>query len=458
MARRSGIPNVEINLIRILDVLQTLITPALCQVAFGRVRTTERQRKWSLEALVRFWTAVILRAPKALTQALVDSVERRDVLFPQVDASPAAFFQRCRDLRPAFFAEIFRLFTARLLERAARRYATPTAAIQTRFAALVLIDGSRLDAIARRLKILWDERAVVLPGCLLAIYDLGRGLCRALYFSADAAAGETTRAKAALRDLGPDSLVIGDRLYCTADFFAALTEGHCWGLVRRHRALGLRKLERRRKRRYRGGRLEEWLVQAGSGQRVAVQSLRYICWRQGSTRYELLTNVLDSGRLSAEEALLLYPYRWSIERMFFDLKEVLNLKHFYAANPNAVAMQVYAAAIVYNALRLAQSEAAAVGGIDPEEISPAKFYPKVAAACTIYLHRQQWEDEIRQRHPRTHFRLLGPRLDPWARTGLPVVCREKRRGIRRKRRFCRARCRWKSLAHVRGGKRLIHLS
>jgi hypothetical protein len=456
MARRSAIPNVEINLIRILDVLQTLITPALCQAAFGRVRTTERQRKWSLEALVRFWTAVILRAPKALTQALVDSVERRDILFPLVDASPAAFFQRCRDLRPAFFAEVFHRFTARLLELAAPRYAAPTAAIQTRFAALVLIDGSRLDAIARRLKILWDERAVVLPGCLLAIYDLGRGLCRALYFAADAAAGETTRAKAALRDLVRDSLAIGDRLYCTADFFAALTEQHCWGLVRRHRALSLRKLERRRKCRYRGGRLEEWLVQAGSGQRVAVQSLRYIRWRHGSTRYELLTSVLDSRRLSAEEALLLYPYRWSIERMFFDLKEVLNLKHFYAANPNAVAMQVYAAAIVYNALRLAQSEAAAVGGIDPEEISPAKFYPKVAAACTLYLHRQQWEDEIRQRHPRTHFRLIGP--EPWAHTGLPVVCREKRRGIRRKRRFCRARRRWKSLAHVRGGKRLIHLS
>ena len=100
MARRSDIPNVEINLIRILDVLQGLITPALCQAAFALVRTTERQRKWSLEALVRFWTAVILRAPKALTQALVDSVEQRDVVFPKVDASPAAFFQRCRDLRP----------------------------------------------------------------------------------------------------------------------------------------------------------------------------------------------------------------------------------------------------------------------------------------------------------------------------------------------------------------------
>ena len=104
MARRSDIPNVEINLIRILDVLQGLITPALCQAAFGRVRTTERQRKWSLEALVRFWTAVILRAPKALTQALVDSVEQRDVVFPKVDASPAAVARRCARSAPGLFS------------------------------------------------------------------------------------------------------------------------------------------------------------------------------------------------------------------------------------------------------------------------------------------------------------------------------------------------------------------
>jgi hypothetical protein len=32
---------------------------------------------WTLEALIRFWTAVVLRAPKALTQALADSLEGR---------------------------------------------------------------------------------------------------------------------------------------------------------------------------------------------------------------------------------------------------------------------------------------------------------------------------------------------------------------------------------------------
>jgi Transposase DDE domain len=226
---------------------------------------------------------------------------------------------------------------------------------------------------------------VVLPGCLLGVYDLGRGLCRQLTFSADAAASEMTRAKAALVTLARDTLVLGDRLYGTADFFAALGAQRCWGVVRRNRQLSLHKLQRLRRRRIHGGLLEDWLVRAGTGATAPRQLLRYIRWRRGGTRYEVLTNVLAPGRLSADEALDLYPYRWSVERMFFDLKEVLNLNRLYAANPNAVAMQVYAAAIVYNALRVAQSDGAAQVDWEPERLSPAKFFPKVATATYLYL-------------------------------------------------------------------------
>src|SRR2546425_12984803 len=84
--------------------------------------------------------------------------------------------------------------------------------------AIVILDGSRLAAIAHRLKLLWNERAVVLPGCLLGVYDLGRGLCRQLTFCADAAASEMTRAKAAVAALGPDTIILGGRLHGTADF------------------------------------------------------------------------------------------------------------------------------------------------------------------------------------------------------------------------------------------------
>ena len=93
--------------------------------------------------------------------------------------------------------------------------------------------------------------------------------------------------------------------------------------------------------------------------------------------------VLAPTRLAADEALALYPFRWSVERMYTDLKTVLNLNRVYAANPNAVAIQVYAAGLVYNAMRVAQSEAAGKLGVAPEEISPAKFFPRVAVALPL---------------------------------------------------------------------------
>lgn len=81
-----------IDLLRVVDLLQEHITSALCRTVFGEVRKTERQRVWTLEALIRFWTAVVLRAPKALSQALVDSLEGRDPTFPRIEATPEAFF------------------------------------------------------------------------------------------------------------------------------------------------------------------------------------------------------------------------------------------------------------------------------------------------------------------------------------------------------------------------------
>src|SRR3989442_2088361 len=104
-----------IDLLRVVDLLQAHITPAVCRTVFGAVRRTERQRVWTLEALIRFWTAVVLRAPKALSQALADSLEGRDPTYPRVEASPEAFFQHCRHLGPAFFSAVFPPFTARLL-------------------------------------------------------------------------------------------------------------------------------------------------------------------------------------------------------------------------------------------------------------------------------------------------------------------------------------------------------
>ncbi len=114
---------VRIDLVRVLELLRTHITAALCQTVFATVRITERQRRWTLQALVEFWLAVILRAPRALSQALYETLEGSEPLFPLVEATPEAFFQRCQSLRPAFFAALFTRFTAGLLTATPARYA-----------------------------------------------------------------------------------------------------------------------------------------------------------------------------------------------------------------------------------------------------------------------------------------------------------------------------------------------
>jgi len=446
----------RIDLIRTLELLTELITKALCRAAFNQVRSNERQRHWSLWALVQFWNAVILRAPPSLSHALAEMREGREPWMPCVQTSDEAFFQRCRDLSWKFFQEVFRRFVESLVPHATPRYAASLWDLRERFTEVFVIDGSRVAAIAHKLKILWDERSVVLPGCLLAVYDLFRGIPRIVDFCADAAAAEMTRAKNALKGIARGTLIVGDRLYCAAAFFEELRQNGLHGLFRRNRRLGLRRLGPRplRKKRLGPGRIIEWLVEGGSGVSAPAQRLRLIRFTQGSTVYELLTDVLEPERLTAEEALLLYGFRWSIERMFFDLKEVLNLNRVYTANPNAVGMQVYAAAMVYAAMRVAQGEVAERASVQPEEISPAKFYPKMAAACHDYVIALYIIEEMIRLNPGK--RLNRPSLKGRRFTTIPLdeilVC--KRNARRRRRKFCKARTRWKSFKHVRGGRKL----
>ena len=457
MAQEGG-RSARVDLTRILELLRQCITQALCAAAFKQVRKAERQRDWTLWALVQFWIAIVLRAPPSLTHALAEAREGREPFAEPVETSDQAFFERSQKLSWRFFAEVFRRFIANLQQRTTPRYCKPLQGLRERFTDVLVIDGSRLAAIARRLKILWDVRAVVLPGCLIAVYDLFRGIPRLVEFSADAAAAEITRAIQAVRKIARDSLLVGDRLYCVAAFFEPLRQKTLWGVFRRNRLMKLRRLSRKpsRKRRWEGGVLTEWRVRAGTGVTAPAQTLRLIRFKKGRRVYELLTNVLDSHRLTGEEAMQLYPKRWSVERMFFDLKVVLNLNRVYAANPNAVGLQVYAAAMVYAAMRVAQAEVAYKARIEPEEISPAKFFPKMAAACHDYLVAEWTVAEMIRLNPGKRLRLPRWKGRRFTTIELDSVVVTRRNGKRRHRKYCKARRKWKSFAHISGGKRFTN--
>ena len=214
---RKGTPSdrhIDVHLTPAVEMLHDHVTEALCAEVWKDVRTSERERKWSLFALARFWLAAIVEAPPSLSQLLeLMRKGQHEGFLPQVAASAESFFEKCRDLSCVFFTEVHRRFIDSVLEKAPKCFAGAVSHLAAKFTDVLVIDGSRLDKIAHRLKILRKEKAVVLPGCILAVYDLFRGITRALWFDADAAASEFKRAEIALQCLSKGSLVLADRLY-----------------------------------------------------------------------------------------------------------------------------------------------------------------------------------------------------------------------------------------------------
>jgi hypothetical protein len=434
-----------------VELLHAHLTASLCQKVFHQTRSRERQRDWTLHALAQFWTAVILRAPQSLSQALAETASGKGPLYPAVKASPEAFFEKCQGMKWQFFSQLYQAFLESLLPEAPRLYAQELGSLWERFPEIWIVDGSRCDAIARRLKILWNQHASILPGCLSVLYDLRRGIARHVQFSVDAGANEVPRGKRLLSQLPEGTLLMGDRLYARQSFMQQLIDHKLCGLFRRNRLLSLKTI--RVLSRKQGSRtfLQDTLVKAGTGMHGEPLTLRYIRYKHGRLLRELFTTVLDPQVLSAEEALQLYPLRWSIERMFFDLKEVLNLHRFYAANPNAVAMQIYAAALVHAAFRIAQARIARDHLIAPETLSPAKLFPKLAAASSRLADIACYQWELRRLNP--GHRLVEPDLHKFrfAHTTLQAIRVEKRHGIRHRRDKLPHRIHpWKSLTHVPG--------
>lgn len=430
--------DVHVDLLGPVQLLHGHLTEALCEEVFDELRVSERRRVWTLTRMAEFWTAVILRAPASLQQALEQAFEGQGG-YPRVAATKQAFFERAKGLRWEFFRGLFTRFARRVLVDHTPTFEGDLHDALQSFTSVLIVDGTVLDRVAHRLKVLWDERSVVLPGRLLVLYDLFRGVPAAVEFQEDAKAHEVPALKAALDDVDTDSLIVGDRLYCAMSLFEALEERGLHGLVRRKRMQRVEVQQRLDRQDSGTERIEDLLVVVGTGRHTPKRTLRLIRLRRGKTTVELFTNVMDRDRLPARIALTLYRRRWKIERMFYDLKVVLNLHRFYAANTNAVAMQVYAAAMVYLAMRICQARIATQVDLAPEEISPPKLYPRVAVASSSLVQCRLAFLATSAANP--HATLVEPEWSAmgFATAPLEHLLVQRRNDRRRKRRRCPAR-------------------
>lgn len=455
--RKPFLPDLKtpIDLLGLVEMIRAHLTDTLCEEVFLENRTVERQREWSLHALASFWLAVTIRAPKALRHALAEGRSGRDALLPHVETTDEAFFQKCKGMHWSFFAELFARLSARLLGEASVAYGAQAMDLRKHFPEIWAMDGSQLGEVAKRLKILREVKAAVLPGRIFVHYDLFRGVCRTLRFEGNAARNENLLAKEAFDDVPKGTLLLADRLYGMPGYFQELGRRGLWGLFRRHGGAKVEVIEELSRIEVDGSVVVDLLVTLGRGERgIKRQTVRMIRSRRGRMVLDLFTNVLDTKKLPALRAVELYGLRWSIERMFFDLKEVLNLNRFYAANPNAIAMQIYAAAMVYNAFRIAQGRIAVAQRLPGESLSSAKLYPKLAAASARGTDCEfGWLATV-QANPGVKLNKPDFRQFSFSWTTLRSILVEKKHKPRTLG-TPNPRSTWLSFAHVPGGQELL---
>jgi len=154
-------PNVPVNLLETVVLLNKHLTESLCEQVFQSNRTTEREREWSLFALGRFWTAVAIQGPESLGQAFAQARAGLNGLLPEVTTTDGGSFQRFKTFHWRFFHALYYAFTQRLLGEAQPVFAGQALPEARRG---IFQHGRRRTSAARRSSAQrWSERSRAQP-------------------------------------------------------------------------------------------------------------------------------------------------------------------------------------------------------------------------------------------------------------------------------------------------------
>lgn len=432
------------------------LTQSLCEEVFASTRQHERQRKWTLFAMVWFWIGLLQSRYTSQTRALLEA-RAGSPLFPPVDAAPEAFFQKAQAFRPAFFHNVFHAYTQRLGAEAPASFEAQLLISSRSFPEIFAVDGSRLAKVGRLLKVARRTSKAILPGSMEAVYNLRRGLLHELHFDPDGCVAEISMFEKVLPSIPRAALIVNDRYYAKPKIWEAVAEKGVWMVTRHNRTVKKQRAAVLAQKRSSDLSFDDWLVDMGGSQHGTTPvRLRWVrLWGPGF-QITLITNVLDPKRLTPQQLMALYRRRWSVERMYLAMKDVLDLNHLYNCSPAAVGQQVYATAILYNTLRVSQAKIAAAASIEPEMLSVDKLFPTliehyfVATCIALAAERRPQQHLLAHPHP--------PPIEvdpPWLRVRISDHLLEKRSEQRRQRRFCKGRARATSYRKIPGAKKLL---
>lgn len=233
------------------------------------------------------------------------------------------------------------------------------------------LDDTSLAQVARHLPRLREtERSadVLLPGKLSVAFDVRRQLFAQVRPTELPHQNPKAAAPALYRALPPASLLLVDLGYFSFPLFDQLSDDGYWFISKQRRRTSATVVHTLVDQ---PGLTDEliWLGAYRADQ--ARHLVRRITVTITTTPYVYLTNVLDSGLLSAADVVQLYGRRWDIELAFKSLKQHLGLGVVWSAHWELILTQVWGALLIAQIASALRQQIALRAGIDLVDVSLA---------------------------------------------------------------------------------------
>ena len=328
--------------------LEELVSPAVAnQMAYYR-QLGLRSRILNLPLMVAAVLTMVWRQVPSVHE-LTRMLAREDLLWCQaVKVTQQSLSERLLVFPATLFERVFKDLLPQLHQRWHQRQSRPLpesiAYARQHFAQIWVADGSTLEALFRKLKVLEDVPVGQLAGKMGTVVDLLTRLPVEVWFRVQSGAHDTTFMAELLLLATPKSLLILDRGFYDFDFFALLIkQGTAFITWLKSNAFFVvtETLTDTNK-------VKDFVIFLGTGQNnTPVLKLRLIEVRFGKTWYRYITSVLDPTLLPPFVVADLYRRRWRIEEAFQTVKRLLDLSYLWTGSINGIQLQIWATWLFY---------------------------------------------------------------------------------------------------------------
>jgi hypothetical protein len=269
---------------------------------------------------------------------------------------------------------------------------------QAHYRRFLIADGSTLDALLRKLKLLADGTKVSLGGRMLALLDGTTRLPIQVWFESNPTTHDQRFWAPVQAVLCAGDLLLIDLGFTNFGVFAQLTASGVIFITRAKTNLAFTVTNKW----VTGTGVRDWQVTVGTGD--STQTLRLIQVRYRGKWYRYLTNELHTPNLPTAYVVALYWQRWRIEDAYALVKRLLGLAYLWCGTDNAIQLQLWATWLLY-AVLLDLSDATADRLHQPLAAVSVEMTYRSLYFATQALHRGETNDPVA--YLADHSRQLG---------------------------------------------------